>query len=109
MLLARVHLHRREELAIGKVRQSEPFPAHTDVLLDVAVPGRDVRVADRPVDGDPLLQVRLEVEVTPAIDLASPDERLAADLIALDPGEGLRLLVGMRRVAGKNCLDDSRN
>ena len=66
------------------------------VPLDVVVPRRDVGVADRPVDRDAFLRVGLEVEVAPAIALAAPHQRAAADLIAAIPVEALDL--GVRRL-----------
>ena len=96
-LLASVHLHGGLELAVGQVRQSELFAAHADEALDVAIPRCDVGVADRPVDPVPIAQVCLEVEVAPAVHLAAPDERLAAHLVALNPGE--RFLLDVRVLA----------
>src|ERR1051326_5403248 len=60
--LGTAHLHRREELAVGKLRQSLRLAADPDELLHVVVPRGDVGVADRPVHRDPVLQVGLEVE-----------------------------------------------
>src|SRR5205807_10112780 len=103
-LLAGVNFHRRLELAVRELRQAQLFAAHADEPLDVAVPRRDVGVADRPVDAVPVAQVGLEVEIAPAVHLASPDERLAADLVALDPGEGLVLDVGVLLVLDEEVL-----
>ena len=62
--------------------------------FDVVVPRRDVLVADRPVDGDAVFRVRLEVEVAPAVALTPPQQRAAADVIAAIPIEALHLGVG---------------
>ena len=95
VLLRRVHLHRRLELAVRQVLQPESFAAHPDVPLHVAVPRRDVGVPDWPVHAVAVTQVRLEVQIAPAVHLAAPRQRLAANLIPLDPGEWLGLLVRM--------------
>src|SRR2546423_1761624 len=95
-LLAAVELHGRKELAVGELRHSFDGAVYTRVLLDVIVPRRDVGVADRPVYGDPVLRVCLEVEITPAIALAAPHQRPSADVITAIPVEALYL--GVRRI-----------
>ena len=77
-----VQRHRRQELAVGQLRQALPAAADAGEALDVVVPRRDVLVADRPVDGDARPGVRLEVEVAPAVPLPAPQQRAAADVIA---------------------------
>src|SRR5688500_5085399 len=72
--LAGVELHRLLEFSIRQIRQSELLAAQPRKSLDVAVPGRDVLVPDRPIDAVAVAQVRLEVEITPSIGLASPDQ-----------------------------------
>src|SRR5450631_4363656 len=64
------------------------------MLLHVVIPRRELLVANRPVDGDTVLCVDAEVEVAPAVALASPCQRTAADLIAAIPVEPLHLRVG---------------
>jgi beta-N-acetylhexosaminidase len=60
-LLARVQLHRTLELAVGELREAQLLAAHSDEPLHVAVPRRDVGVANRPVDAVTVAQVRFEV------------------------------------------------
>src|SRR5579871_5603968 len=62
----------------------------------MAVPGLDVGVANRPIDGDPFAQVRFEIEITPAVGLASPHDGTAADLPSANPAEGLALACRIR-------------
>ena len=62
--------------------------------FDVVVPRREVGVANRPVDRDAVLRVRLEIEIAEAIALSSPRERPSADVIAAIPVEALDLGVG---------------
>src|SRR5688500_6939535 len=57
------------------------------MALDVVVPGLDVGVPDGPVDGDAVLGIPLEIEVSQPIALASPPERASADLVAAEPVE----------------------
>src|SRR5882762_4714638 len=66
------------------------------MLLDVIVPGSEIGVADRPVDGDPFLCVSREVEITPAITLTTPHQRASADVVAAVPVEALHF--GVRRI-----------
>jgi len=91
-----VHRHRRKELAVGKLRQPFALAADTDESLDVIVPWRDVRVANRPIDTDALLRVGFKIEIAPAIRLAAPDDRTATDLPAADPHERLGFVGGIR-------------
>ena len=95
LALEAVHLHRRQELAVGQLRQAVAAAADAGKALDVVVPRRDVRVADRPVDGDAVARVGLEVEVAPAVRLPPPEQRAAADVIAAHPVEALDLAVGI--------------
>ena len=109
MLLDAVHFHRRQELAVGQLRQAFVLAADADETLDVVVPGRDVLVADRPVDGDAVLGVGLEVHRTPAIALPAPHDGTAADVIAADPVEALDLGVGMLVVVDEPVLGGLRD
>src|SRR5215210_562779 len=81
-LLAAIELHRRQELSIGQLRHVLARAVDAGVRLDVVVPWRQVLVADRPVDGDSILRIRLEVEVAPAVALTSPHQRTPADVVA---------------------------
>jgi hypothetical protein len=94
VLLDDVELHRREELAVGELGQPLGRAAHTDEPLDVVVPRCDVAIADRPVHADAFDDVRLEVDVAPAVAVTSPGERATSDLVAAQPLERLRLDVG---------------
>ena len=95
-LLGAVERHRRLELPVRKLRQSFNRSGDARVLLDVVVPRREIRVADRPVDGDALAAVGLEVEIAESVALAAPGQRAAADVIAAIPVEALDL--GVRRL-----------
>ena len=91
LLFQAVHRHRRQVDAVGQLRQPVARAADAGEALDVLVPGRDVRVADRPVDAEAVLGVGLEVEVAPAVRLAAPEQRTAADVVAAHPVEALHL------------------
>ena len=84
-LFRTIQRHRLEEFPVGELRQSLSLPTDTHKHLDIVVPGRDVGIADRPVDADAFAGVRLEVQIAPAIDLAPPHDRAPADLAAADP------------------------
>src|SRR6476660_6477109 len=71
------------------MRESFVLALHADELLDIAPPRRHVLVADRPIDGDSLLRVRLVVEIAPPEHAAAPHDRLAADLPPANPRERL--------------------
>jgi hypothetical protein len=87
VLLNAVQFHRREERPVRQVREPFRLAAHPDEALDVVVPWGEVRVADGPIDGDAVAQIGFEIQIAPAIDLASPDDGLAADLPGAKPVE----------------------
>ena len=87
VLLRAVQRHRRQELAVRQLRQTLFLAADADEAVHVIVPWRDVGIANRPIDRDAVAQIGLEVEVAPAINLAAPDDRLAADLPGAEPVE----------------------
>src|SRR5207247_8799963 len=90
--LGTVHGPRRHDVAGRQLRAAEPLPAHADEPLDVTVPGRQVVVADRPIDPGAVAQVGGEVEVAPTPAQPTPDEAAPAQLVAADPAK--RLVVG---------------
>src|SRR5213080_2786213 len=92
-LLGAVQRHRRQELPVGQLRQSQPLAAHPDEPFHVVVPRRDVGVADRPVHAEAVPRVGLEIEIAPAVYLPAPHDGLAADLAATDP---VKRLVGSK-------------
>src|SRR5204863_422844 len=87
MHLGAVELHRWQELTVRQVREALRLSAHSDEFLDVRIPGRDVRVPTRPVDGKALPGVRLKVDIAPAAHPPPPPQRAAADVTAPDPGK----------------------
>ena len=58
LLLDAVEGHRGLELSVGEHVQPLARSRNPGVALHVIIPGREVRVADRPVSADPLLGVR---------------------------------------------------
>ena len=104
-----VQIHRRQELAVGQLRQPFGAAAHADEALDLVVPRRELGVADRPVDCDPVLGVRAEIQVAPAIGLPAPHQRAAADVVAADPVEALDLGVRMLGVVDEPVLRGLRD
>ena len=102
--LEAVHLERRQQVALGELGEAGLLPADADESLDAVVPGREVRVAQRPVDPDAFLEVGFEVEVAPAEAVARPEQRTPADLVAPEPVERLLLLVGMVDVLHQEVL-----
>ena len=103
VLLDARHLHRRQEDAVRHLRQPFRPPADADERLDVVVPGRQVRVADGPVDAVSLARIGLEVQVGQPVALPGPHDRPAAHLPSADPQEGL---VGFGRVRVLDVVDE---
>ena len=52
VLLDAGHFHRRQKFSVGQLRQTFRLAADAGEFLHVVVPGRDVRITDRPVNGD---------------------------------------------------------
>src|SRR6266550_765922 len=56
-------------------------------------------------DAVPVAQIRLEIQIAPSVYLPPPDQRLAADLVTLNPGERLVLDVGIAVILDEEVLD----
>ncbi len=104
VLLEAVHLEGWQQVALGKLGESGFLATDADEGLHAVVPGREVRVAQRPVDPDSFLEVGFEVEVAPPEAVARPEERAPAHLVAPEPMERLELLVGMIDVLHQEVL-----
>src|ERR1035438_4170728 len=85
--LRAIHFHGRQEMAVRQVRQTFGLAADTGEIFYIAVPGLDIGVADGPIYGVSFFQVGFEVEIAPAIALASPGNRFSADLASANPRE----------------------
>ena len=94
--LRAIHLHRRQKLAVGQLRQALGLSADAGEFFHVVVPRRDVGVANRPVNGVAFFQVGFEIEIAPAIALASPSKRLSADLASANPRKFRVADIGVR-------------
>ena len=93
--LEAVHLHRRQELSVGELRQALTAAADAGKALDAVVPRRQVLVADRPVHRDAVAGVGLEIELAEPVGLPAPQQRAPADVVAAHPVEALDLGVGI--------------
>ena len=91
-----IHFHWGQELAIWKLRKSFGLTRDADEIFHIVIPGSDVLVANRPIDGDALAQIRFEIEITPAIRLSSPDNRAATHLTSPNPQKWLAGFCGVR-------------
>src|SRR5437667_2996603 len=83
------HFHRGKEFAVRKLREAFRLAANARKFLNIVVPGSDVGIANRPIDGDSVFQVGLKIEIAPAIALAAPGDGLSAHLAPANPGEML--------------------
>ena len=97
------HLHRRKKFSVGKLGQALGLAADAGELFHVVVPGRDVRVADRPIRGDSIFQIRFKVEIAPTIALASPGDGFSAHLAAANPG---KLFARIRGIGIVHVIDE---
>src|SRR3569833_357247 len=104
LLFNGTHFKRRKVFAIGQRLQAVPVSANAREFLDVAVPRRNVLIADRPVDSIPETLGSRKFEIAPALAGPPPHDRLTANLVAADPVERLFLYVGMLLVFYKKVL-----
>src|SRR5579871_3774833 len=89
------HLHRRQKLAVGKLRKPLGLSADSRKFLHVVVPRCDIRVTNRPIYGNPVSQIGFEIQIAPAVALATPHDRFAADLTPANPG---KMFAGITRI-----------
>ncbi len=61
----------------------------------MVVPGREIGVANGPIDRNSVAQVRFEIEIAPAVTLASPHDRASTDLAPANPTEGFTGICGV--------------
>ena len=87
--LAAGKIHGRKELAVRHLLQAFTRAAHADEAFDFVVVGFELSIVKGPVLPVAVAPGRLELVVAVAIALARPAERLAADLPAANPHEGL--------------------
>ena len=87
--LRAIQLHRWQESAVWQLSQAQRLSADSDEIFHVVVPGRNVCVANRPIDSDAFANVRFEIQVAPSINLAAPHYRTPAHLAAANPSERL--------------------
>ena len=99
-----VHVERGQQLAVRQLRQPRVLAADADELLDMVVPRLDVVVADRPVDADAFLRIRLEIQIAPPEAVPRPQQRTSAHLVAAIPAEVFHRVVGMVHVLHKEVL-----
>src|SRR5438045_593183 len=65
----------------------------------MAIPGRDIGVADWPVDAVAIAEIGFEIELAPSPAGATPEETAAAKVVAANPAEILLALADVRMLA----------
>src|SRR5258708_10427865 len=95
ILLDAGHFHWWKKFTVGELRHAVGWAANSRELFDVVVPGREIGITNRPIHRDAVLEVGFEVEVAPAVALASPGKGLAADLTPADPGKMFSRIAGV--------------
>src|SRR5688572_21329416 len=71
-LLNTIQLHWRKELAVRKVRQVFLLTTYACKSLNIIIPGLNLLISYRPVDGHTFSGICIEIEITPAIALTAP-------------------------------------
>lgn len=96
----------REECAVGELRQAFAGAGDTSEFFDVVIPRGEVGVADGPIDAVAVLGVGLEVEIAPAIGLATPVEGATSHVIAPHPVEAFGSEEGLSMSSTNPCFED---
>src|ERR1700730_2432634 len=99
MLLDAVQFIGRQILAVRHRLDPLAGTAYADEFLDMAVPWRDIVVADGPGDPISVTLRRRKIAAAPARAGAAPDQRFPADLVATHPVKRFLLDVGMVRIS----------
>ncbi len=86
------------------MRDAVFIAANAHKLFDIAIPGRNVFVADGPVYADAFFCVGFKIEVAPALRPPCPHQRFASGLVTPDPVERFCLFVRMFVVFYKKVL-----
>ena len=104
VLLHAIHLVRRQKLAIGQLGQ--PIAVATDAckFFYVAIPRRNVGIANRPVYGETVAGGAFKIEFRPALGLPGPKQRLTTHLVAPNPVKRFFLDVRVLRIFDKKLL-----
>src|SRR5580700_8671059 len=76
-------------MPVGQLRQSFQRSIDSDKFFDMVVPGRNILIPDRPVDGPAVLCVGIKVKIAPAVTLSSPQYRPPSQLVRPPPFEWL--------------------
>ena len=96
----RQHGHGRQEIAVGNHVPTFFLTTDAHKFFDVAVPGRDVFIAQRPIDADTFFGVGFKIMLTPAVGLATPVHGFTPGMVSTNPverpffDEGVLLVVG---------------
>ena len=104
MFLKAIHFHGWKEFTIGQLRQTIPVPINAGKLLNIAIPGSQVLIPDRPVYNMTIPGIGFKIQLTPPVTLTAPHQRTAADVIAADPVEALDFLVRVLGVLDEPVL-----
>src|SRR5690606_10747427 len=104
VLLDTVELHHELELSIWQLGQPQVFPGVPDITFHLVIPMVEILITHRPVHGDALLFVGLEIQVAPTVAVASPHNGPSTDMIAPHPIETLHFVVGVLQVVDEPML-----
>ena len=74
------HLHGRQKFPVRELLQSFFSAADSDKLLYIVIPGLNLLITNRPRNRDSFPFVCLEVQIAPAVNLASPHDGTATYL-----------------------------
>ena len=91
-----IQFHRRQKMAVRKLRKPLFLARDADEILDVVVPGSDVLITDRPIHAETFALVGFKIQIAPTIGLPSPDYRTAPELAAANPQKWLAGFGGVR-------------
>src|SRR5690606_9404879 len=84
-----------EELAIRHLLQAFGLARNPHKGFNLVVPGFDIGVANRPIDGDTFFFVGFKIDVAPAVAVTAPHDGPATHMMPANPVKALVFIVGV--------------
>src|SRR5689334_10131799 len=104
MLFEAIHFHGWQKLPVGQLRQTIFITIYTGELFYIAVPWRQVFVANRPVNTMPVFGIGFKINIAPPVTLTAPHQRTAANMVSTYPPEFLYLVVWVFDIVDKELF-----
>src|ERR1017187_5351707 len=104
LLFHAAHFKRREVFSVGHRFQTVLTAANAGEYFHVRVPGRNILVSDRPVNGISISGGSSKFKITPALAGATPHNGFTTNLVAPDPIKRFFLHIRMLCILYKKMM-----